>query len=1592
MDRRRAVRVAGVALLVGLLLWGGYAAYVFNLEDVQSNQRTVLLASDEAAPGAETTARVVVTDRATGDPLSGTNVTVSVGNGSDRRIVGAGETGPNGTLAVTFEAPNEAGSHRLSARADSRLGTDEVSASFAVERDYSVVVDTDKPVYQPGQTIHVRTLVRRAGGTPVTDDARVVVTGPEGNRLFSRTVTTNEFGMGSVDFPVSTEGRHGRYRVSVAYDGEESTRTVEVREYRLPQFDVRFRPGASSYRPGETVRATVSSEYFFGEPVENATVRVEGAGYVGDLEPFGTATARTGEDGVATVDMGLPGYFVGTERFDGRGLAVFNVSVTDPAGHTETVTRRIPVTERDLLVEAVPAGGRLVPGVENTVFLVASHPDGRPARATVRVGDETLETNRYGIATHEFVPNGSNARLPVEARADGASTRRTVYLNVDEEAVAVQLDAGAYTVGERLSGRVLVGDAGDRVYVDAVSGGQTLATESLEARNGSAEFSFDLPPAARGTAQIRAWVVRPDGSVARTTRPVPVRANRDLNVSLSPNRSVYRPGEPASLTVRTTENGSAVPAAVGIDVVDESVFSVEARRAGLARAAFAFEAANEPALVVHNYSTANLTTAPDDGGERTAQAAVAASLETVDSGVSVDSFRRKLERIRDRQAGMRGANGYALGLLLAAVPLSVLGLGFACRGRSFAGEMGAALGTAVAACFLLFTGGLIVGAFIVLTQALVAVLLGVVASLVVAGVYLAVERDWSPWGGRGLGRFVGAGLLLVLGLVGLALALHEYVDFDPLAALAPVLLPLGVLLPLVWVADVEDPFSAEQFGRAAVVVLAVLVCVAPLTVFAFGLGAQTGAAGGADAGREDAVAFTADSGAGGGGDTATVDDGSGGTGGSVEVRQFFPETLASRTVLTGEDGRASVDLRMADSITTWRVSALGATRDGTVGSETGSMRVFQPFFVEPDLPVRLTRNDTVTIPVSVFNYGNGARNVTLELGSGAWYEADSRTANVTVPPGAVRSASFTIRATEHGQRALTVFAAGRTADGNVTRDAIRKSVTVDPPGERIAVTESGAVAGATRVDLPVPETAYPNTSKTVLRVYPGAFGQTLGGIESLLSMPHGCFEQTSSSLYPNVLALRYLEATDRAAPETRLTAERFIAQGYQRLLTFETSTPGGYSLFGDDPANLLLTAYGLQEMSDMDEVYEVDPAVLEEMRTFLRDRQRADGSWRTDGRLEYPLGVSGNDTAVTAYVAWSLAHGGADGEAVTDGVAYVRENLDVSEADTMTLAVTLNMLVDAGHESSFRSRVVEELRSRARTDGGRVYWERSGDGAASESGEGYRYGEKRVLTTATVTNALVTGGHAPGLQSGALRWLVEQKGERGWGSTQNTVMTLRALVNAQSGTTADVGGTLTVRANGSVAERIDLSGERGDEVQTVVLPASRGNNSYSVSASDAEGLYYEFTTSYHVPWEGSRTPGAGSGLGLDVTWDRRNLTVDDTATVRARVTPGEGTIGMAIVDLPVPPGFEVETGSLERLREQGAVGRYETAGRQVILYLEDVDEPRTLEVVYRATQPVEASTGGAEAYDYYNPGDRAIDRPRTVAVNGTTAGDRREPS
>src|SRR5205807_179328 len=116
--------------------------------------------------------------------------------------------------------------------------------------------------------------------------------------------------------------------------------------------------------------------------------------------------------------------------------------------------------------------------------------------------------------------------------------------------------------------------------------------------------------------------------------------------------------------------------------------------------------------------------------------------------------------------------------------------------------------------------------------------------------------------------------------------------------------------------------------------------------------------------------------------------------------------------------------------------------------------------------------------------------------------------------------------------------------------------------------------------------AIPGSARAVVKVYPSAFSQLVEGLDGIFKMPYGCFEQTSSTTYPNVLALDYLKRTRRSNRAVEERARRFIHLGYQRLLTFEVSG-GGFSWYGQGPADVALTAYGLMEFQDMAQVHDI---------------------------------------------------------------------------------------------------------------------------------------------------------------------------------------------------------------------------------------------------------------------------------------------------------------------------------------------------------------------------------------------------------------------
>ena len=235
----------------------------------------------------------------------------------------------------------------------------------------------------------------------------------------------------------------------------------------------------------------------------------------------------------------------------------------------------------------------------------------------------------------------------------------------------------------------------------------------------------------------------------------------------------------------------------------------------------------------------------------------------------------------------------------------------------------------------------------------------------------------------------------------------------------------------------------------------------------------------------------------------------------------------------------------------------------------------------------------------------------------------------------MRSASYRLRVKQVGRHELTVHASG----GGVA-DAIKRTIEVVPDGRRVEQSASGTLQQPAEIAWSVPADAIEGSVKANVKLFPSTFSQLVDGLEAIFQRPYGCFEQTSSTTYPNVLALDYLRRTKKSVPQVEATARQYIHLGYQRLLSFEIAG-GGFDWFGNPPANRTLTAYGLMEFSDMARVHDVDPKVIQRTRAWLLSQQAADGSWEPEGHRilhEDPTGRREDlqRLSTTAYIAWSV--------------------------------------------------------------------------------------------------------------------------------------------------------------------------------------------------------------------------------------------------------------------------------------------------------------------------------------------------------------------
>ncbi len=974
-----------------------------------------------------------VLDPATGKPIVGADVNVKLetedgGSELNETAVAELKTDANGNANGAIDVPEGskgAGTLKVTVTRDGAVDASEIAVQIV--RDQKILMTTDKPMYQPGQTIHLRALALHAGDKRPEAKQELIfeIEDSKGNKLAKELRTTDEFGIAHAEIKLAKELNMGKWTLRAILGETITEKNVTVDRYTLPKFKTTVSLDEVWYAPGQSVKVSGEAKYFFGKPVAGGEVKVVASTFDIDFTPFADLTTTTNDEGLFSVDLNVPSHVVGLALEQGKGALKIDVTVTDLAGQTQSTTRSAPVAEGGITVALVPESGTLAAGLANEVFVVTSDPMGNPLAADVTITHEgtelaALTTSEAGLAKFTLTPAGKSTELEVIATAgeESVTAKRTLTAGEDTAAILLRTDQSVYAVGDTVNVSVLVGEARDRVYLDVVHRGRTVTMQAIEVADGKAGYAFDLDPSVEGDLLLSIFYITDKGTLVRDQKVLFVQAANELTINMSATKDSYLPGENATLNIEVADlDGKGVPSAVGVQIVDEAVFALQEVQPGLLKVFF--ELARELAepqvnIVNHAYSATGVV-----------QEDMPAS-----SPVLQDRARVAFASLSDVAVHSVQHDSY----------------------KTTVAEM-----------------------------------------LVVLQPYVDSEKerltgDLRTMADAGVLTWENVELLLAAELVGQRDLWNRPYDVQIDSEAQNV--------------SVVSSGPDERMGTLDDMVIS-------MTYWEFVYGHQMMPGGGGGDWDEDGPRDMAAMADGEAPPMAPEANEKSGGGSDIKVRSYFPETLfVHPAIITDADGKASINVDMADSITQWRMTGLASSAGGLLGSGTAGITVFQDFFVDINFPVSITRNDQFSVPVALYNYLDEVQVVNLTVEAAEWVEVTGGSSQtVTLQPGQVTGLSFDIRALNVGVHGLTI-----TAQGNAMSDAVKRTVDVRPDGKAFETTASarfpsdqdGTAPSVTiKKKFNVPEGNIDDSQKLVVKVYPGFLSQVVEGMDSMLRLPGG---------------------------------------------------------------------------------------------------------------------------------------------------------------------------------------------------------------------------------------------------------------------------------------------------------------------------------------------------------------------------------------------------------------------------------------------------------------------------------------------------------
>lgn len=688
-------------------------------------------------------------------------------------------------------------------------------------------------------------------------------------------------------------------------------------------------------------------------------------------------------------------------------------------------------------------------------------------------------------------------------------------------------------------------------------------------------------------------------------------------------------------------------------------------------------------------------------------------------------------------------------------------------------------------------------------------------------------------------------------------------------------------------------------------------------------------------------------------------------GGNDTTRTNFPETAYwNPTVTTDKNGTASLEIKLPDNLTTWRLAAIANSKEAAFGSSTSEVIVSRDVLIRPFLPRFLSVGDEAKLGAIVVNTSGRDQVFTAKIEGEGIRILDESTRQQAVADGAqVKLTWSTLTAdTKTAKIRLSVTGTDKSA-----ADAVETTLPVTSYSVPEVVAVAGEAKSTAQEKIVLPKDIDATQGQASISLSPSLGSASLNSLPYLIDYPYFCTEQTTSRLMPAVFVHRILTNAkiDKSGPADSKQLEQIINDGVQRLNNQQHSD-GGWGWWVEYQSDPFLTAYAYFGLSEAKkDKFAVADQTLQKAQAYLV-RQLA-------------LTNKNFSLNTEAYILYALRGHGLNLSAYADTLYQRRFELSMEARAYLAMSMK-----DMPGMEERAGRLKNELVSLAKKTATATHWE--------EPKRDYYFMGSNTTTTASILEMLVVFDRKNPLIAEVVRYLMSTRVDEHWPSTRDTAAVIKTistqLLNAGD---QQVNENYRLTLNGKILKEGRFTANDLLKLEQYAVAVSNfkpaSENKLQVTKSGSGNLYYNLNLKYYLPFSEIKPLEQGMVVMREFVDAKGNvlpsnmLSENSELWVRITVVAPEERHYVIIEDR-LPAGLEAVNESLKNSSVLSAQqpGMKDKGNRELYFEHKEYHDDRTTLFadylspgVYEVTYRVRATTPGryhyppAQAYQMYLP-------------------------